>query len=341
MTKLDVKDTISIMPRSARLDAPGVLHHVIGRGIERRPIFPSDKDREDFIFRLSALVDTQAMDIYSWALLPNHFHLLCKTKHKPLAWSMRKLLTGYAVNFNKRYKRQGHLFQNRYKSIVCQEEAYLLELVRYIHLNPLRARLVDRLNELNEYPWSGHSALLGRRNRPWQDRDYILGFFGEGIIGPKKYLQFIKEGMDQGRRPELVGGGLIRSSGGWSEVLSLRKRGEREASDQRILGEGDFVEKVLSEATNFQKEVLGLNKKKLDLPDLASRISTRQGISLDELLSASLRKEIVEARRVLAWLAVKVLGYSGAEVARYLGVTSSCINRSLSRGDRPKQEEYL
>jgi len=107
------------------------------------------------------------------------------------------------------------------------------------------------------------------------------------------------------------------------------------------LGEGDFVEKILSEASNFQKEVLGLDKKKLDLPNLASRISARQGISLDELLSAGLRKEIVEARRVLAWIAVKALGYSGAEVARYLGVTSSCINRSLSRGDRPKQEEYL
>jgi hypothetical protein len=108
--------------------------------------------------------------------------------------------------------------------------------------------------------------------------------------------------MDQGRRPELVGGGLIRSSGGWSEVLSLRKRGEKEASDQRILGEGDFVEKVLSEATNFQKEILGLNKKKLDLPNLASKVSARQGIFLDELLSASLRKEIVEARRIWpAW----------------------------------------
>lgn len=329
------------MPRSARLDAPGVLHHVIGRGIEGRPIFPSGKDREDFVSRLSNLVDMLAIDVYAWSLLPNHFHLLVKTRHKPLAWSMRKLLTGYAVNFNKRYKRQGHLFQNRYKSIVCQEEVYLLELVRYIHLNPLRARLVDSLQELNNYPWSGHSALLGRRNRLWQDIDYILGFFGKGNLGPKKYLQFIKEGRDQGRRPELVGGGLIRSSGGWSEVLSLRKRGEKEASDQRILGEGDFVEKVLSEATHFQKENLGLNKKKLDLPNLASKVSAQQGIFLDELLSASLRKEIVEARRILAWLAVKALGYTGAEVARFLGVTSSCINRSLSRGDSPKQEEYL
>ena len=123
------------MPRSARLDAPGVLHHVMGRGIERKEIFYNDIDRNDFIARLASLVDEDAMEIYAWVLMPNHFHLLCKTKNFPLASTMRRLLTGYVVNFNKRHKRYGHLFQNRYKSIVCQEDIYLKELVRYIHLN--------------------------------------------------------------------------------------------------------------------------------------------------------------------------------------------------------------
>ena len=123
------------MPRLARLDAPGALHHIIGRGIERNKIFISDKDREDFIARLSAMAEEGAMDVYAWALLPNHIHILAKTKNRALSSSMRKILTGYAVNFNKRHRRYGHLFQNRYKSIVCQEEAYLRELVRYIHLN--------------------------------------------------------------------------------------------------------------------------------------------------------------------------------------------------------------
>ena len=146
------------MPRSSRLDAPGVLHHVMGRGIERKEIFIDNKDREDFITRLAALADDGSMDIYAFALLPNHFHLLCKTKKRPLSSSMRKLLTGYAVRFNRRHKRHGHLFQNRYKSIVCQEDAYLLELVRYIHLNLLRAGIVKSMRGLNKSAWSGHSV---------------------------------------------------------------------------------------------------------------------------------------------------------------------------------------
>ena len=104
------------MPRLAKLDAPGVLHHVMGRGIERRKIFLNKKDQKDFIDRLAELAVNGSMSIYAWALLPNHFHLLCKTKNRPLSSSMRKLLTGYVVNFNRRHKRHGHLFQNRYPS---------------------------------------------------------------------------------------------------------------------------------------------------------------------------------------------------------------------------------
>ena len=100
------------MPRLARLDAPGVLHHVIGRGIERKKIFLNNRDRNDFVARLGELAEDDSMDIYAWALVPNHFHLLCKTNKRPLSSSMRKLLTGYVVNFNKRHKRHGHLFQN-------------------------------------------------------------------------------------------------------------------------------------------------------------------------------------------------------------------------------------
>ena len=191
------------MPRSSRLDAPGVLHHVMGRGIERRKIFIDKRDRQDFITRLAALAEDSSMDIYAWALLPNHFHLLCKTKKRPLSSSMRKLLTGYAVNFNRRHKRHGHLFQNRYKSIICQEDAYLLELVRYVHLNLLRAGIVKNMGELNKSPWSGHSALGGRVERKWQETKYILSFFGKPSLGSKRYLKFVSEGIEQGRRPEL------------------------------------------------------------------------------------------------------------------------------------------
>src|SRR5574342_250887 len=130
-----------VMPRQARLDAPGTLHHVRVRGIERTVLFRDDPDREDFLARLAALVAAGAFTIYAWALLPNHAHLLLQTGRRPLARSMRSLLTGYAGVFNRRHRRVGHLFQNRYKSIVVEAEPYMLELVRYIHLHPVRAKV--------------------------------------------------------------------------------------------------------------------------------------------------------------------------------------------------------
>jgi REP element-mobilizing transposase RayT len=329
------------MSRLARLDAPGVLHHVMGRGIERRNIFLNKKDQKDFIDRLAELAVNGSMSIYAWVLLPNHFHLLCKTKNRPLSSSMRKLLTGYVVNFNRRHKRHGHLFQNRYKSIVCQEDAYLMELVRYIHLNLIRSGLVTDINGLNRSPFSGHSALMGYVKRDWQDTEYVLSYFVETHDSRKNYLKFIKQGISQGRRPELVGGGLIRSLGTWAEVLALRRRGEKQASDQRILGDGEFVNSVLSEIDEIGKDNLRLSSKQISVSLLAEKVCKVHKISTGELRSGSRRHEIFEARRIVSWLAVTELGYSGAEVARYLGVTTSCITRVVSSGKRPDRKNYI
>jgi len=167
------------MPRKARIDAPGALHHLIIRGIEKRKIFEDDKDRYQFIKRLAHILTEAETPIYAWALIPNHVHLLLKTGLTPIATIMRRLLTGYAVYFNRRHRRYGHLFQNRYKSILCQEEPYFRELVRYIHLNPLRAKLVENIKALDKYPYSGHSAVVGKVKRDWQQVNYVLGFFGK------------------------------------------------------------------------------------------------------------------------------------------------------------------
>lgn len=124
---------------------------------------------------------------------------------------MRRLLTGYAQHFNRRHKRHGQLFQNRYKSILCQEDPYLLELVRYIHLNPLRAKVVKDLKELKSYRYGGHSVLMGQVKHDWQDGDYVLGLFGKTVVAARKaYAVFIAKGVVLGRQPELVGGGLVR-----------------------------------------------------------------------------------------------------------------------------------
>ncbi len=143
------------MPRGARLDTPGTLHQVIVRGIERRNIVDDDQDRQNFVVRLGRVAAESHTAIYAWALMGNHAHVLMRSGPGGIAAFMRRILTGYAISYNRRHRRYGHLFQNRYKSIICEEEAYFTELVRYIHLNPLRAGIVDTLARLDRYPlWS-------------------------------------------------------------------------------------------------------------------------------------------------------------------------------------------
>src|SRR4030042_314908 len=231
------------MPRQSRIDAPGALHHLMIRGIDRTLIFRNDEDRESFLDRLGAILMGSSTPCYAWSLLSNHGHFLFRTGKIPIARVMRKLLTGYAVTFNRRYRRHGHLFQNRYKSILCEEDAYQQELVRYIHLNPLRAGLVNDLRELGSYAYSGHSVLVGKKNRSWQDRDYVLRYFGQTEREAKRrYVSFVSKGIEEGSRPDLVGGGLLRTVGGWKGLEDLRDSGERVRGDERILGGSRFVE---------------------------------------------------------------------------------------------------
>ena len=234
------------MPRGPRLDAPGTLHHVIIRGIERRRIVDNDIDREDFVTRMGTVaLDTETL-IYAWALLTNHAHILLRSSTAGLPTFMRRFLSGYATMYNLRHRRHGHLFQNRYKSIICEEDIYFKELVRYIHLNPLRAGMVDTLAKLDRYKWCGHSVIMNRCKNDWQDRRYILKRFGRNEKDAKKsYRGFVKKGIALGKRPDLTGGGLIRSMGGWSIVKAMRNSGIKEKSDERILGSGKFVSEVI------------------------------------------------------------------------------------------------
>jgi len=149
------------MPRKARIDAPGALHHIVVRGIERKPIFKDSIDYQNFIERLGNILGESSTPCFAWALMSNHAHLLMRTGLAPISTIMRRLLTGYAQQFNRRHRRYGHLFQNRYKSFLCEEERYLLELVRYIHLNPIRAGIIKDLKSLNSYSRSGHAVIMG------------------------------------------------------------------------------------------------------------------------------------------------------------------------------------
>ena len=320
------------MPRGARLDAPGTLHHVIVRGIERRNIVDDETDREDFVSRIGKLSEETGTAIYAWALLTNHAHILLRSGPAGLPNFMRRLLTGYAASYNRRHKRYGHLFQNRYKSIICEEDPYFKELVRYIHLNPLRAGLVDTMSKLNRYMWCGHAAVLGIRRNNWQDQEYVLKWFGstEGRAH-KAYLQFVEHGVNQGQRPELVGGGLIRSLGGWSAVKSLRKSGLSEKGDERILGSGGFVEGIIKQADEKIKHQLSAKDLGKKATAIISKMCKKQNMNIAKLRSGSRIKEVSKLRTTLALQLVNDLGLSLAESARQLGVSTSAISQILRR----------
>jgi putative transposase len=319
------------MPRQARLDAPGTLHHVMIRGIERANIFQDDKDRGQFLSRVGEIGKATGTRIVAWVLMDNHVHLLLFSGSSGLPRFMRRLLTGYAMWFNRRHQRAGHLFQNRYKSIVCEEDRYLLELVRYIHLNPLRSHTVQSLEELDRYPWSGHGVLVGKIRHDWQEKEYVLNQFGRvEKQSIRAYRKFIEEGKGLGRRPELVGGGLVRSLGGWSKVLSMRGRGEEVENDSRILGSGDFVQVVIRDAEEtIARQVRNRGAKPIE--EIVRRMCRESGVSEKEVSSGSQRRRVSAARAEIACYLSREMGISMAEMARRLGVGTSAIAMAIRR----------
>ena len=281
------------MPRLARLDIAGLLQHVIVRGIERREIFNDDHDRQLFFDRFTKLLSDTGVRCYAWALLSNHFHLLLMPISTAMSSFMRRLLTGYAVSFNRHNKRSGHLFQNRYKSIVCEEEAYLLELVRYIHLNPLRTGMVINLEELDQYPWSGHAVLLGNRTFTGQETEAVLERFGQKLgTAQAMYRQFVADGIKEGRHDELVGGGLKRSQG-------ERPLNEYESFDARVLGNGNFVDSLKQE-----EQLRDKMKSAVSLAQLVAAVASVLGLEADSVRKPSKSRLPALARGIICHLAI-------------------------------------
>jgi REP-associated tyrosine transposase len=306
---------------------------VICRGIEKRKIVADDKDRDHFVERMGAIAQKTETSVYAWALMGNHVHILLRSGPAGLSDFMRKLLTGYAIYYNRRHKRHGYLFQNRYKSIVCEEESYLLELVRYIHMNPVRVGVAKTLNELDTYPYSGHAVIMGKVGHEWQDRDYVLGLLGSKEGKAKKaYRAFIEAGMGQGRRPELVGGGLIRSQGGWSAVISMRRQGKDvEQSDERILGSGDFVERIVSEAEERQERLLTGASALRKVEKTIREICNEEGVKVSEVKGGSRRRRISEVRKRIAAELIERHGTPMATIAGATGVTTTAISKMMRK----------
>jgi putative transposase len=304
------------MPRSARIDIPNLLQHVIVRGIEGSNIFADDADRLNFLSRFSDLLISTETDCFAWSLLDNHFHLLLRPRQVPLAKFMRRLLTGYAVTFNLRHGRSGHLFQNRYKSIVCDEETYLLELVRYIHLNPLRAGIVSTLEELDHFPWSGHAVLMGEGELSGQTGSEILARFGKTLNASRQaYRAFVEDGIAIGRRSDLAGTGL------------QRRQDDNDRRDARILGEGDFVDQILLHAVAERRP----EKRALD--EIMELVCEKFELSRSELTSQTRAQRVADARSIICHVAFSC-GHRGVDIARRLGITGAGVTMAAQRGKK-------
>jgi putative transposase len=303
------------MPRHARLDAPGTLHHIMARGMERAQIFRNDSDKEKFVTDLADLVDETKTRIPAWALVGNHFHLLLFSGPQGLPCFMRKLLTRYAVYFNRKYIRAGHLFQNRYKSVVCEEDPYFLQLVRYIHLNPLRAGMVKTLDALDSYPWSGHSALVGKRVREWQDRVRVLSAFSDD---PPRAVRLYRAFMgESNENPDLDGGGLMRSLG------PDRKIGPS-AYDARVLGSSDFVLQMTESPPDKPSPVCAA--------EIVEKICRVRDVRSEHLRNGSRTKAAAGARQCIIEELVVGSGFPLSKVARLIGISPSAVANVLARG---------
>jgi REP element-mobilizing transposase RayT len=318
------------MPRQARLDVPGALHHIMVRGIDKTKIFRDDEDKARFLERLGLTVGEGKCTVYAWVLMDNHVHILFKSGKQGISAVMRKLLTWYAQYFNRKHRRTGHLFENRYKSILCDQDNYLLALIRYIHLNPIRANIVTTVEQLDSYPWSGHRTLIGKAKHPWTDVDYALSEFGTTRRRAiNEYRRFMQEGLAQGRLPELTGGGLIRSKGGWSQVLAARRSGRKEEFDERILGSGNFVNTVLKEAEEKTTRQLKLRRSGKTIEKIIEEECKKEHISANELKGGGRRRKVSRLRATIARRGLNELGLSMAEIARHVGVTTSSIAKMV------------
>jgi putative transposase len=321
------------MPRQGRVNIEGGIYHVIQRGIDRCDIFRDEKDREEFIRRLKEGLEKAGHKCYGWALMPNHFHLLIRTGAKPLSELMRKLLTGYALYFNRRYVRNGYVYQNRYKSILCQEDAYLLELVRYIHLNPLRAKIVKDMDELGCYKWSGHSALIGKSNAQWQSTGEILEHFGQRrATAIERYIGYVRDGIEKGKRSDLTGGGLRRSAGGWRGVFELKRSGERWQGDERILGDGEFVSETLRQTEEAFSRKIALIKNGWTLSRLIDKACEYYKISRSDIRRKGRGNAISSAKSIIAYTAIHELGIKASEIASAFGCSGAAVQRLVVGG---------
>lgn len=286
------------MPRGPRIDFPGAIHHVYARGIEKRDIFLDDVDRDSFLHRVGGNLPRWGIRCPAWSLMPNHFHLLLQSDNGSLPSFMQCLLTGFSKYFNDRHKRVGHLFQNRYKSPIVDKAKYFLDVVKYIHLNPLRAGIVRSVAELGEYPWTGHGKILHGGPPEWQDTSLLQAEFHDVEDGSR----WIAAYRDHIQNTSPVGLGK-------EESASVRNLPDVE-EDPPVIPSGprDIFSRTLH------------------------RLAASHGVPVEDVVGGSRKYHAVQVRRAVLMACKSEIGVSVVQLAHWLGMKENAAAYLLKSG---------
>ena len=314
----------------------------MGRGLERRRIFGHDSDKQDFLQRLSECLAETEIECLAWSLMSNHYQLLIRVGTVPQSQLMRKLLSGYASGYNRRHRRAGYVFQSRYKSILCDEDRYFLALIRYIHLSPIKAKLIKTVKELDYYPWTGHAGLMGKQPCSWQNTQSVLGHFGKRpSTSRQRYRAFIKLGLTDSTQADLSGGGLIRSYAGWQDITQARKDHETRIGDERILGDSQFVQRVLEQDDIHLQEATRLKQAGWDLAGLIQYICEQYDVDDELLITRGRDNNLSVAKGLICHLGMRRFGLTSTALSRRLGMSQSAVSKAAKRGLAYCREEGI
>jgi REP element-mobilizing transposase RayT len=301
------------MARKPRVEYEGAFYHVIVRGNQQQRTFHDDQDRIAYLERLEHYRQRHGFRLFAYVLMSNHVHLLLETKSVPLSKIMQGIQFSYTQRYNRRHRKVGHLFQGRYKAILCDRDAYLLELVRYIHLNPGRLKVpVDPWR----YRWSSVGAYLGRSGPVKVDTQEVLRQFGSQVgTARRAYQRFIEEGMKQGHDEKYY-----------------------QTLDQRFLGEDSFVQEI---AKRIDAKEIEIKAQRVGFARLLEAICALREVDSKALLQAGRQRQWVAARAQLVYLAREWSGITTKELGRRLHRDASMISRLYSwyQGHRNKQTE--
>jgi putative transposase len=294
------------MPRKARAEVEGGLYHVITRGNNRRQIFNSPSDYEKFLSLLTVQKTKLPFFLYAYCLMSNHVHLLIERQASAVGRIMHRVLTGYAQYYNRRYRRVGHLLQGRYKAILCQSDRFLSELVRYIHLNPVRAKMVSKPEE---YHYSGHRAYLGLELAGVVDVDPVLRHFGAKREAARdSYREFVEAGIKHGHREEFYIG-----------------------DEGRILGTEEFVDATIHRIGETSRSKRGANKKSLLVCELQhdrliASVERVCRIPREDFCGTGKSAPAIQAKEMLILVGLQ-MGASMRVLSETIGISPSALSR--------------